>query len=340
MPRLFLIWWFIQPKVLGPGFASGNGRIEGTKIDVAPKFVGRLTQIFVNEGDFVKSGQIVAHMATTALLAQRDQVTTDLDQAENVIAVDESLVGARQADRTAADPVVDQHKADSMVAEQQGPHDRARKGRLDAAAAGKPDVPVESIRAARKGTSVVVATSSIDLGRAGDAARDLSANRSLQSYGDAKQQRLSEQVIRGNAYDRTSLVGFICDFSPLKFIVRRRLDQLAMGPENLGVAGEITWLRRVDMLKSTHGHDNANRAVNWVGAFDPHPKVKGSSLNPHVAFGHFQCSPNGLCLPGRHSPTQKEASRMETTSPIAPIGSENTHAFGENGRPAQKQRIL
>ena len=119
MPRLFLIWWLIQPKVLAPGFASGNGRIEGTKIDVAPKIAGRLTQIFVNEGDFVKSGQIVAHMATTALLAQRDQVTTDLDQAENVIAVDESLVGARQADRTAADPVVDQHKADSMVAEQQ-----------------------------------------------------------------------------------------------------------------------------------------------------------------------------------------------------------------------------
>ena len=112
-------WWLMQPKALGPGFASGNGRIEGTEIDVAPKIAGRLTDIFVNEGDFVKSGQVVAQMDTTTLLAQRDQATADLHQAENVIAVDESLVSARQADQTAAQAVVTQHQADSTVARQQ-----------------------------------------------------------------------------------------------------------------------------------------------------------------------------------------------------------------------------
>ena len=114
-----LTWWLLQPKVLGPGFASGNGRIEGTEIDVAPKIAGRLTDIFVNEGDFVKSGQVVAQMDTTTLLAQRDQATADLHQAENVIAVDESLVSARQADHVAAQAVVLQHRANSTVARQQ-----------------------------------------------------------------------------------------------------------------------------------------------------------------------------------------------------------------------------
>ena len=115
----FATWRILQPKALEPGFASGNGRIEGTEIDVSPKIAGRLTQIFVNEGDFVKSGQIVALMDTTTLLAQRDQAAADLKQAQSVIAVDESLVTARQADRTAAQAVVDQHKADSTVASQQ-----------------------------------------------------------------------------------------------------------------------------------------------------------------------------------------------------------------------------
>jgi HlyD family secretion protein len=72
---------------------SGNGRIKGTEIDVSPKIAGRLTQIFVNEGDFVKAGHIVAQMDTAQ--AQRDQAVADFHQAENVIAVDKSLVIAR-----------------------------------------------------------------------------------------------------------------------------------------------------------------------------------------------------------------------------------------------------
>jgi HlyD family secretion protein len=112
-------WWSFQPRALELGFTSGNGRIEGTEIDVAPKIAGRLAQIFVNEGDFVKRGQIVAQMDTATLLAQRDQAVADLHKAESVVAVDDSLVTARQSDRTAAQAVVDQHKADSTVAGQE-----------------------------------------------------------------------------------------------------------------------------------------------------------------------------------------------------------------------------
>ena len=114
-----LIWFWLQPESLGPGFASGNGRLEGTEINVSPKIAGRLAQIFVNEGDFVKQGQIVAQMDTATLLAQRDQAQAQLKQAVNLIAADESLVVARRADRTAAQAVVDLHKAASTAAEGQ-----------------------------------------------------------------------------------------------------------------------------------------------------------------------------------------------------------------------------
>jgi len=68
-----VIWYWLQPEPIGPGFASGNGRLEGTEINVSPKIAGRLAQVFASEGDFVTQGQIVAQMDTATLLAQRDQ---------------------------------------------------------------------------------------------------------------------------------------------------------------------------------------------------------------------------------------------------------------------------
>ena len=55
---------------LGDGFASGNGRIEATEIDVATKLGGRIREISVDEGDFVQPGQIIARMDTEVLEAQ------------------------------------------------------------------------------------------------------------------------------------------------------------------------------------------------------------------------------------------------------------------------------
>jgi len=70
--------------------------------------------------------------------------------------------------------------------------------------------------------------------------------------------------------------------SGLEFTVCHRLNQFAMGPENLSAASEIVRLRRVDVLKSIDGHNNANRPINWVDAFDPHPKANWSSIKRHV----------------------------------------------------------
>ena len=55
-------WQYFQPAKLPAGFASSNGRIEATEIDVATKIAGRILDELVNEGDLVSAGQALAHM--------------------------------------------------------------------------------------------------------------------------------------------------------------------------------------------------------------------------------------------------------------------------------------
>lgn len=68
-----LAWLEMRPNGLGEGFASGNGRIEATEIDVATKMAGRVLEINVDEGDFVQPGQVLARMGTEVLQAQLNQ---------------------------------------------------------------------------------------------------------------------------------------------------------------------------------------------------------------------------------------------------------------------------
>ncbi|TGS57623.1 biotin/lipoyl-binding protein, partial [Mesorhizobium sp. M3A.F.Ca.ET.201.01.1.1] len=55
------------------GIASGNGRIEAVEIDISTKAPGRIKEILVGEGDFVKAGEVLARMDTTQLEAQQRQ---------------------------------------------------------------------------------------------------------------------------------------------------------------------------------------------------------------------------------------------------------------------------
>jgi len=56
------IYWlkFSQPA-LPPGIAFGNGRLEADEINIDTKYAGRIAELFVDEGDIVKAGQVVAH---------------------------------------------------------------------------------------------------------------------------------------------------------------------------------------------------------------------------------------------------------------------------------------
>ncbi|KAE8240808.1 hypothetical protein A4X03_0g8340, partial [Tilletia caries] len=69
----FALWLKLQPQELGNAFASANGRIEATEVDVATKLAGRIASIAVDEGDFLQPGQVVARMDTQVLEAQLQQ---------------------------------------------------------------------------------------------------------------------------------------------------------------------------------------------------------------------------------------------------------------------------
>ena len=62
-------WWQRLHPPLPPGIAFGNGRLEADEIDIDTKYAGRIAEIFADEGDLVKAGQVVARMDTQDLAA-------------------------------------------------------------------------------------------------------------------------------------------------------------------------------------------------------------------------------------------------------------------------------
>jgi HlyD family secretion protein len=92
----FLAWQLFKPEGLPEGFASSNGRIEATEIDVAAKIAGRVEEIMVDEGDFVEAGQVLARMDTDVLQAERREAEAELARAQISIETAKSLVTQRE----------------------------------------------------------------------------------------------------------------------------------------------------------------------------------------------------------------------------------------------------
>ncbi len=118
-------WWQLRPAGLGEGFASGNGRIEATEVDVASKLAGRIASIAVDEGDFVEPGQVLARMDTQALDAQLAQARAQLRQAENGEVTAASQIRLRESEKLAAEAVVRQRQAELEAARKR--HARSAK---------------------------------------------------------------------------------------------------------------------------------------------------------------------------------------------------------------------
>jgi HlyD family secretion protein len=73
-------WKQWQASHADAGLASGNGRIEATEIDVATKLGGRVEEILVTEGAFVKAGELLARMQIHTLQAQRAEAVAGKDR--------------------------------------------------------------------------------------------------------------------------------------------------------------------------------------------------------------------------------------------------------------------
>lgn len=74
------------------GFAHGNGRLESTEVTIAAKLAGRLENVYVNEGDFVRKGDKLALMQLNVLKAELAQAEAGLNQAQAMLKQKESAL--------------------------------------------------------------------------------------------------------------------------------------------------------------------------------------------------------------------------------------------------------
>lgn len=118
-------WQAAQPQGPGEGFASGNGRIEATEVDVATRLGGRVQEILVDEGAFVKAGQVLATMQIDSIQAQRAEAVARLQQAETGVAAAQAQVAVRESDRQAAQALAVQRESELDAARR-----RARRSEL------------------------------------------------------------------------------------------------------------------------------------------------------------------------------------------------------------------
>jgi len=113
---ILLLWRYFQSDELEGRIASGNGRIEAVEIDIATSRAGRVKEIFVDEGDYVLAGKILARMDTAVLEAQRRETSARLRQAESAVQIANSQVVQRQSEKTAAQAVVSHRVAEVEAA--------------------------------------------------------------------------------------------------------------------------------------------------------------------------------------------------------------------------------
>ncbi|WP_262029268.1 HlyD family secretion protein [Microvirga sp. Mcv34] len=114
-------WWLQRQPTLPPGFAMGNGRLDADEINISTKFAGRVLDLYVDQGDLVKSGQVVGLMDTRDLQAQLKQAEAmalqaqrAVDEAQQNLAQQRSLVLSTQAAAVQAQKTVDEAKANLL----------------------------------------------------------------------------------------------------------------------------------------------------------------------------------------------------------------------------------
>lgn len=92
-----------------PAFSSGNGRLEATEINIAAKLAGKIEEVLVDEGDYVKAGQTLVQMQTNTLVAELEQANAqikvkeaELEQAKAQVEVEEASLAAAKSSLAAA----------------------------------------------------------------------------------------------------------------------------------------------------------------------------------------------------------------------------------------------
>jgi HlyD family secretion protein len=84
------------------GFATANGRIEVTRVDIAAKLPGRVAEIRVNEGDFIQKGAVIVRLDTAELVAQLAGAKASVQRAIATVGRAEADIAIREAEHDLA----------------------------------------------------------------------------------------------------------------------------------------------------------------------------------------------------------------------------------------------
>ena len=96
------LWKMPQTPKLPDAFAAGNSRIEATAVDIATKNGGRVAEIIVAEGDWVKAGQLLAKMDTEELEADLHAAEANLLRTQESKRYAQAIVIQRESELTLA----------------------------------------------------------------------------------------------------------------------------------------------------------------------------------------------------------------------------------------------
>lgn len=112
-------WKWLSAGSENEAFIGSNGRIEATEVDVATKMAGRVGDILVEEGAFVKAGQVLATMQVQTLEAQLREAKAQRKQAVNGVASAQAQLAMCQNDKTALIAQVRRAEAELNAAKRQ-----------------------------------------------------------------------------------------------------------------------------------------------------------------------------------------------------------------------------
>ncbi|HWR00292.1 MAG TPA: HlyD family efflux transporter periplasmic adaptor subunit [Chlorobaculum sp.] len=98
-----IFWQLFNKQKLPEGIAAGNGRTESTEYDIATKQAGRLDSVFVQEGDMVTAGRVLAIMNT-------DDLRSSLKESE-------AQAHVASSERSRASAAVAQYQSERVMAE-------------------------------------------------------------------------------------------------------------------------------------------------------------------------------------------------------------------------------
>ena len=95
-------WLLMRRPAADDGLLQVNGRIEGDRVTVAPKFAGRVVELAVREGDVVVAGQLLVRLDDRAVGARLEQARAAQATLQSQLAAQESAVGLLRAEAAVA----------------------------------------------------------------------------------------------------------------------------------------------------------------------------------------------------------------------------------------------